>query len=159
MKTVRIVILLLVISTSLRAMIYCDSRVLSLSEMRALGIQIETTELPGPSTVRRIAVTVSVFPAAKGNKFLSMSCSVLGKAIADDFASSDARKSGVRDSKQWAKEIRGESAQKPIFTFYVAPDELPNSYLVVRLHLPRQNGIGAMGMYYFLLRDLKKEDR
>jgi len=159
MKTARIVLLLLVISTSLRAMIYCDSRVLSLSQMKALGIQIETTELPGPNTMRRVAAEVSVFPTAKDNKFISMSFSVLGKPIDDDFASSDAKKSAVRDTRQWAKEIRGETAQKPIFTFYVTPDELPNSYLVVRLHLPRKNGIGAMGVYYYLLRDLKKENR
>jgi hypothetical protein len=159
MKTLRIVILLLMLSASMQAMIYSDSRILSLSEMNELGIQIESAELPGPSHLRRIAVTVSVFPVAKGNRFVSTSYSILEKAPDADFASSDGRKSGVRDSKRWAKEIRGETSQKPIFTFNVAPDELPYGYLVVHLTLPRKDGIGVFGLYYFLLRDLKRERR
>jgi len=150
MKLIWILGLCLAAAIPARA-IYEDSRVLTLSEIQKLGVQIEVNRLPGPANVRRHTVTVMVFLSDQGNSFGSVSYSILEKALDADFASTEPRKCGLRDAKCWAKEIRGQISTKPVFSFKVSDDEIPYGYLKVSLHLPPKEGIGCFGEYYLPL--------
>ncbi len=138
-----------------RAMVYSDSRVLSLAEMDAYGVEISATR--GAEAGQGMLVTVSVLPGFGSRTYQSMSYSVLEREPDEDFASTDARKSGIRDTKRWAKEVRGGSTAKVIWAFVLSDQEVPRSYLVVRFNLPPRNGIPVFGSFYFLPRDLRKE--
>ncbi|HET7535015.1 MAG TPA: hypothetical protein VFJ90_01075 [Candidatus Didemnitutus sp.] len=138
-------------------MVYSDSRVLSQSQMEEFGVQVEMVELPGPKDARRIWITVTVRPVGEGKKFRRLGFSVLEKALDADFASTDARKGGIRDTKKWAKEIRGEIIEKSFLRFSVSDAEIPCGYIVVHFDLPKDAGIAVFGTYYLPLAEIKSE--
>jgi hypothetical protein len=152
---IRLAALLLILASTASAMVVLDSRVLSLSGMQELGVEVEVTEAPGPKSARKIWITTTVQPLSKDRKFRFLGFSILEKEIDADFASPE--KAGLRDAKRWAKEVRGEVHEKPFLRFSVSEAEIPNGYIVVHYSLPKEAGIGDFGSYYLLLRDLKRE--
>lgn len=156
-EMIRIATLLLTLASSASAMVFVDSRVVSLSQMEELGVQVEITEVPGPKDARKIWIAATILPLSQEKKFCQVGYSILAKELDADFASTDAKKGGIRDAKKWAKEIRGENSEKPFLKFSVSKAELPNGYIVVHFQLPDDGDIPVFGIYYLPLKDLKEE--
>jgi len=149
--------ILLILASTASAMVLSDSRVLSQSQMAELGVQVELAELPGPKETRKIWISAMVRPLGEGRKFLRLGFSILEKVLDADFASTDPRMGGIRDSKNWAKEIRGEASAKPFLRFCVSEGEISCGYIVVRFALPKDAGIPVFGTYYLPLTEIKRE--
>ena len=142
------------VAVAAQAMVYVESHVLSVAEMQSLGLQLDVHTIPGPKSALCSRVVAFVLPNDPSRHFHWISFAVLEKALDADWASSDPKKTGARDSKTWAKEVRGETSAKPTLTFAVSGDEIPRSYLVVEFGLPPRDGIATFGCYYLPLREL-----
>jgi hypothetical protein len=148
MKLFHTFALLFVISLTADAVVYHESRVLTLSEMQKLGFQVEVNTLPGPKDFRRHIITVVATPTEDGVTVKWVSFSILEKALDADF-----EKSWKKDAAIWAKIDRGAQTEKPFLTFNVSDQELPFGYLLVTCSLPPEpvSQMRDWGYYYLPL--------
>jgi hypothetical protein len=144
---------LLVFAQSAAAMVYTDSRVVSLAELAREGIRVDLRRPAG--LAGRVFVSVEVL--AVDRTFRAMAFSVVDRQLDADFASTDAMKSGIRDAKRWAREERGGSTEKKSMTFALTRAESPRCYVVLKFTLPSREGIPVFGSYYLVVSEAEKE--
>jgi hypothetical protein len=154
MRAFAIVSCLLVSAQSAAAMVYTDSRVVSLAELAREGIRVEVRRPAGLSG--RVYVSVEVL--AVDRTFQSMEFSVVDKPLDADFASTDPKKVGIRESKRWAKEERSSSTEKKVMTFPLTRAESSRCYVRLRFTLPPnpKDGLPVFGSYYIIVSDAEK---
>jgi hypothetical protein len=149
MKLLYTFALLFMISLSAHAVVYHESRVLTLAEMQKLGFQVEVNTLPGPKDARRHKITVFAMPTEDGVAVKWVSFSILEKALDADFE--NPKNSWKRDAAIWAKKIRGEQTDKQFFTFFVSDQELSFGYLLVTCSLPPPPEVKLRDWGYYYL--------
>jgi hypothetical protein len=154
LKTLLVAVGLAFAPYAIQAAVYSDSRVLSCAEMAQLGVNIRVGF--GAESGYGMQVWVSILPSGEGRVYRSMEYAVLVREPDADFSSTDPVKSGIRDSKDWAKEVRGDSTEKTLWSFRLSEQEIPRTYLVVRFSLPPKNDMRGFGRFYFLPRELRK---
>ena len=142
-------LLLFALATLVAHAIEVDSRVLTLAEMRQLGLEIEVKSLPGPKETLRHTVTVGVMVDRKEDKFWGVGYAILDRALDADFASPG--NAGLRDSGMWTRQVRGEASAKPKLVFRVSDADLAFGYLRLTLGRAPRGGNRYEGIYYLPL--------
>ncbi len=152
MKALVAAIAVCLLPVATQAMVFADTRVLCLAEFEARGISIEAAPALGQTDIYFVRITI------RGGDpdvvFQSMEMDVAERNIDSDFTSTDVKKTGIRDSKRWAKIVRNLSTRTNSMSFSIARDEVPRSYIKFNYHLPDRDGIAVFGWFYCLLSDV-----